>query len=132
MPIRPRFIGLLLVLLLLGSCKSTTYDLRDLEVPVVLNSNPFVGRTAASAAGRELSRYSARCEQFLVSGSHSSTARHQNTAQSSAFEAIGGYDNRAITDVELELSYLFVNALVALGDQSEIVATGRVMEYPSR
>jgi hypothetical protein len=103
--------------------------MRDLEGPVMLNALPYSG---AEWKARPIDEFEAKVE--YVSGgtitpyASTSTDVRRNTAQTQAFEKIGGYSDRAIAGTVLEIAGKGANFLFVFGGVSEIGVTGQVVE----
>jgi hypothetical protein len=123
---------------LLCSCRSVTYDVRRIEEPMLMGSEVALksGGTASFEL-QEVDTYAANVEASEVvasapTGAYTTTtmtsASAMNSAQLCAYEKIGGTSNRAIRDIMLDVNYVAINALVALGESISISATGKVVE----
>jgi hypothetical protein len=126
---RPLFAGSLAVTLLLVGCRTSTFDMRRLEQPVIANSNPFLGSSKSCGFNLvQVADYGAEVSQFHIAAGNSSQSQLANQAQVQAFQHIGGDTNRAIREVQVEIRYTAINALVALAESLSLQATGKVVE----
>lgn len=116
-------------LFLSSSCLTATLDLRDLEEPVILNGNPFLGGEPEGRVASQVAEYKGQVGESSVASGYSSSRTVANDAQAAAFEQIGGSKNRAITGLSIEVTGWGMNALFALGEVVAISAKGKVMEY---
>jgi hypothetical protein len=123
-----------LAMLSLG-CIAQTLDLRNIEEPVVLNGASVLG---GSDSGRwtAVGRYhgtvtDTRSANTSTAGNTTTTtssAALVNDAQEQAFLEIGGHENRAITNVEIDVAASAVNLLNFIRTQIDIDAWGVVVE----
>lgn len=133
-----RLLCLSLLTVFLCSCSSVTYDMMQLEHPILLNGNPFLGSPANGSKLVEKDSYAAKVGKSTVTSSQpgfgyqpsrtTTQNTNQNEAQIKAFEKIGGQASLTITDIVLEADSLCVNAGVAIGESVSITATGKVQE----
>lgn len=126
--------GCVLLSMLLCSCESATYDVRQIHQPIVLNNNPFLAPANASSLGiRNVDKYIAMVSESDVSASsgYATTTSHgaDNQAQVGAFNKIGGQSNRAIRNVSLDTDFWAMNVVFGLAEQESIIATGDVAEF---
>lgn len=126
--------GCVLLSMLLCSCESATYDVRQIHQPIVLNNNPFLAPANASSLElRNVDTYTATVSETDVAagGGNTTTTSHAdvNQAQVNAFNKIGGQSNRAIRNVSLDADFLALNALFLLAEQESISAVGNVAEF---
>lgn len=127
-----------LVSILLCSCQSVTYDVRQIQQPIVLNNNPFLAPANASSLGlTNVDTYTAMVSESDVTASSGNgyatttvtTHAAANQAQVNAFDKIGGQQNRVIRNISLDTDYLAVNALFALAEKVSINASGDIAEF---
>jgi len=132
----------------LCACKSVSLDMRELQYPVILNPNPFVGRRIGEQPGRRVDTYAGLVTARELTASVSSPGYYTpgggyayantttssstagNDAQVAAFAKLAGHPDRAITGVTIDVATLNINALVALGQRVDISVSGSVTEYP--
>jgi hypothetical protein len=110
-------------------CQTTLLDMRDLEGPVMLNALPY---SEAEWKARPIDEFEAKVEYAsggtVTPYASTSTDVRRNTAQTQAFEKIGGYSDRAIAGTVLEIAGKGANFLFVFGGVSEIGVTGQVVE----
>ena len=116
-------------------CDSVTYDMHQMHQPVVINGNPFLDSgNAGVPALAKVDSYAAEVNEAQMTASNGNATTTQinrkNNAQVAAFAKIGGQSNRAILNVTLDANFTAVNALMALGSEISIKATGDVGEFP--
>lgn len=131
-------IGVALAMMLLSSCTSAVYDVRQIQQPIVLNDNPFLApATPASLNLAKVDTYSATVYRGQITASYgngyatttTSTLSVANQAQVNAFQAIGGQPNKTICGLSLDIDYLAFNGLFVLADKATIQAAGDVAQF---
>lgn len=112
-------------LVFLCSCSSTVYDMRQLNQPVVLNTNPFlISQTAAPPKLITMAPYSATVQ--YTDENNATTVI--NTAQLNAFLQIGGEPSCLIHNVSLDTDGWQRYWVVLLGTSATIKATGEAAQ----
>jgi hypothetical protein len=125
-----------LLAVFLPSCMSSTFDVRGIKQPIVMNRNPVANRNESSPTSGAVDTYAAIVgrSQFTSSsptGSQNQVRTQQtwtvaNDAQVQAFMKIGGDSGASITEVSLEYRDRFINLLLALGMSVDVSAKGTV------
>ena len=122
--------GLLAVVFTSG-CASVTFDVTDIDEPVMLSPLPPPG---ASWSATQLEEFSTDVAHATggASGPASYTSRSgeifENEAQLDVFTAIGGHTNRAIAIDKIEAFGGGGNMLVVFVEASGVMVNGNVVE----
>jgi hypothetical protein len=121
--------------------------MHNLEVPVILNEDPFVGQRPPSLEQRHVDSYSGEISvreavysqqnpgYYTPNGGYTYTSTTEtrelqaNNAQVKAFEKLGGYKNRAITGISVDVTSMNLNLLFGMVQRIDILLNGSVMEY---
>lgn len=116
-------------------CDTTTYDMHQLDQPVVVNGNPFLNSPSAPAPRlTAVDEYDAEVgfSQMVASAGNgtSSQITKKNNAQLVAFSKIGGQDNRLIRNLSFDADFKAFNGLMVLASHISITVTGEVSEIP--
>jgi hypothetical protein len=124
-----------MMMAVLCGCDTTTYDMHQLEQPVVINSNPFLNSPSGPAPQlTAVDEYDAEVgfSQMVASAGNTTTTQTtvKNNAQLLAFSKIGGQDNRIIRNLSFDADFKAVNALMAMASHISITVTGEVAEIP--
>ena len=125
--------GGVLVCASLCSCMSVMCDMRKLEQPVTMNSNPFACERNARPVLTPIDGYSAKLWKEIGSAAQPGSARNMNQgggneAQVEAFKKIGGDNSLTITDVTFALESVAVNVCLAFSTDVLMTATGTVQK----
>ncbi len=117
------------LLLLSAGCNSVTFDLSDIEEPVMLNPMPYPG---VSWTVNELDPFIASATSASGGASHpgttTSTRMHEDDAQLRAFESIGGHSQRMIIVDNVQVWGGGGNFLIVFAEMSSVDVRGRVLE----
>ena len=118
-----------LLLAITPGCMTATLDLRNIEEPVLLTGDPFVGGAPDGMTGNTVGEYEGEVGKSVTATAYAATVDTAvNNAQAVAFEKIGG-TRRVITNVSLDIDAWGSNALYAFGEAVIIKAAGIVKEY---
>ena len=124
-------IGIIFSLFSYACSPKVVYDMRKLENPVVMNSNPFIGDRNFRPKLETVDAYSVEVYKMKFGGQYTTNSSGQNPAQVEAFKKIGGDDTKAITDVKIDLQSFFFYGLLLIGDGNNIAATGKIRQIGS-
>lgn len=126
---------LIVALLGLCGCQSVTYDVRRVPQPILLNQNPCVAGKSAFPPqvvniGDDYTAKVAQSETVAATSQNTTVTiqRAANQAQVNAFNKIGGQPNRLIRGLTLDVSFMAVNGLIVLSQNTEIQAHGDIAE----
>ena len=132
-PWRSRAASALLLLSLGGvGCMTAKLDMRNIENPVLLNALPSSGDDRVV---RPIDAVDVKVNRSLgiASTGYTSTSSStvENDAELVAFEKVGGYDDRAITEMEVTAGGSGVNLLLILVGSVTVTGKGQVVVLES-
>ena len=115
----------------LAACGGQRYRLSEVPHPIVMGASPFIGD--ATHAPREVGTYRGGTseEVFAAGSSYGSSygSTEENAAQLEACRALGGQDDRAIVNLEIDVSERFVFLVSAFWNKVSVEGNGRVVDY---